>query len=145
MKQADELGSKYMGYTDSIKDLVSALNAIKNRIKSLAKKNGSEDGKQVIVRGEQFVVGFIIPEPSEELNIKKLRKLISNEDWLEISSRALDEKKLEKAIRAGNISRSDIAKCMEKSKKKPQERVYVKLIDETGKAIAKKGKQKLGK
>lgn len=129
MKKADELGRDYNAYSDQIDDLTCAKDTVTSKIKAVAKASGRVDGKQTTITGDKFVIGFTTTDPGEDLDSKKLRKVIGKKVWLQITSRVLNNAKLEAAIKSGLITRTTLTKCMVPSAKKPQKRVIVREIN----------------
>jgi hypothetical protein len=146
MKKADKLGKEYDSYSDQIGELTKLKGKVTNQIKSLAAKDGTVDGKQTTLIGDNYIVGFVTTDPSDELDHKKLKKAIGKKMWLMITSRVLNNAKLELAIKEGKVPRTVLSKCMTPSSRKPQQRVIVKALkNETNQTTSKKEKGKLGR
>ena len=127
---ADELGEQYTGIREKITALGRQKDNIREDIVDLAEDVGVEEGKQTIVRGDKYIVGFITTTPTPVLDYKKLRQQISPDQWTQITQRIVDTELLETAIQTGKISRKIISRCLVKSDKTPQRRVLVSKIGE---------------
>jgi hypothetical protein len=70
-------------------------------------------------------VNRIDPKPNMEINYKLLRESVSDEVWASITSRAVDQKKLEIEIARGNIAQRVVSTCIKYVPRKPYFRTEV--------------------
>jgi len=75
--------------------------------------------------GIRISVNRIDPKQNMEINYKLLRELVSDEVWLSITSRAVDQKKLEAEIARGNILQEVVSVCIKYTPRKPYFRTEV--------------------
>jgi len=123
-KRADELGISYVEVAAEAKDVYGRKEKIALKIKDFASRKGTVVGKQTIVIGRKYVVGFTTPEASKEIDYKKL--LLLQPDLKDvIFSLMPDPDKVEKAVAEGVISKQLLAKCLKESDKELSDRVYV--------------------
>jgi hypothetical protein len=125
-EKADQYGQEYDDLGAQIKDLASSKDKTASLIKGLADKHGQTEGKQTLVHGQRYSVGFITTDPDKVLDHGKLQRALDNDTWVSITTRVVDEKKLSYAIVKGKIKRKVIAACLVQDPRPPQKRVYVK-------------------
>jgi len=75
--------------------------------------------------GARISVNRIDPQPRMEINYRLLREAVSDEIWMSITSRAVDQKKLEVEIARGNISQQVVSAGIKHAPRKPYFRTEV--------------------
>jgi hypothetical protein len=135
-EKADQLGQQYEDTNGAIKDLNKSKENTADEIKEFASVEGETSGKQTLVYGDKFAVGYVTTDPGQVIDEKKLFRL-RPDLYKTLTKRVLDEDRLAQAVKDGTLKRKTLAKCFIPSSKEPQKRVHVVNLHED-----KKGKKK---
>jgi len=74
---------------------------------------------------ERILIKRVDPKSNMEINYKLLRESVSDEVWASITSRTVDQKKLEVEIARGNIMQEVVSTCIKYVPRKPYFRTEV--------------------
>jgi len=78
---------------------------------------------------QRLIAKRIDPKPTMEINYKELRDVLTDEEWISITSRTVDKKKLETEIARGNISQKVVSACIKYVPHKSHFRIEVTSDD----------------
>lgn len=123
---ADRYGEDYFRSKERIDALLGIQETHKEVIKKFAKKADSkiEQGKETLVFGNKFAVGFMNTDIPMTIDYKQLFKL--RPDLEKLVCRLMpDEELVKKLVKSGKITKQLLAKCLTPCGK-AQERVVVK-------------------
>jgi len=132
MQKADELGTEYMASKEVIKQTQENLSNISAAVIALASKKGTRRGKQMLVDGDVFSVGYTLRAARGEFDLAKLKKLVDKKTFMSITSRVIDSRKLQDSVAEGVIKRSVLAKCYVEGPPSKVVAVKVKGADDEG-------------
>jgi hypothetical protein len=109
--KADKFGQEYTELVAARAEVDTKLVDCKDSIKSFAGKFGEEIGKQKVVTGKHFIVGYTIPDQSPTIDYDRLLKLRPSLENI-ITVKTVCPEKVAEAVTAGVISRKLLAKCL---------------------------------
>src|SRR5688572_2355733 len=132
-EEADELGESYLRSKEQIDALFRQQDSRKNKIKIFTSKAASQTviGRETLVFGKRFAVGFLTTDGTKAVNYKRLFKLMPAIEK-KVCRFVPVEELVEKAVRSGILPRKILVKCLVPVGK-PQERVVVKDLSKKGK------------
>jgi hypothetical protein len=122
--KADRLGEEYEANKERMSAIAQKQDSLKSIIKQFAEKCGQGKGKRIVVTGDSYEVGFITPEPTQDIDYNKLFELVPGLK-AKITRPMVDEKFLSREIVKGKVSRKVLAKCLLPPSKEPEKRIYV--------------------
>jgi hypothetical protein len=128
-EMADTLGIEYMRLKEKQGAVALEVEKTTKTIKILADEKGEERGKNIIVEGDEYTVGYTLREPTPEIDFKKMFLILPHMRKM-LCSFQPDMAKVEKAVKEGKLKRSTLRKFMVPSKKEPTKAVYVRKTTE---------------
>lgn len=110
--RADQLGRQYVDAQEIIKVEQAKADAANTEIKELAEKHGTKTGKETIIAGSNFVVGFLETEASKTVSYELAKKHLPPQVFVRCTMETLDPKKVEALVDAGVISAAQLLKIV---------------------------------
>jgi hypothetical protein len=97
-----------------VKELQAGIIAelVKRNVKTYQTKTGEVTFKVTKVQGHTTIIDEI-----------SLKRILGEKQWIKVSTRVLDKKKLEAHIAAGEIDTDEVAQCMHEEDKAPYLRI----------------------
>lgn len=126
MKQADELGEAYTTAKEQGGVYKAQADRANESIKALAAAVGVEEGKQQVVRGAKYVVGFTNCDSSPVLNQERARKLLTPEQLKKCQVSVISPELLEKLVASKVVSRQKFLQMMDFPK--GAQKIYVEFV-----------------
>lgn len=117
---ADQLGNYYDELGESINTLSRDRDKVKDKVKNLAVKHGKKSGKETIISGNIYEVGFQDVEDSKVFDPVLAEKLLDEKTYRNLCRLQIDQKKLEKAVLTGIVSNRLFLKMFVQSRKGSQ-------------------------
>lgn len=109
---ADQLGHMYEEAKESEKSAKARADRANESIKALADDAGEDQGKERLVRGVKYEVGYTVCEPSPSADVEKAALVLDTKRLAQITKTVvvIDEKLLEKAVQTGTIAAKELMK-----------------------------------
>ncbi len=123
-KPADELADTYLAAKEQEGVIKGRLERANAAIKAVARSSGIAEGKDTVLYGDEFKVGFKTCDGTPEVDILKMKTVLSRKGGLRILNEVLksttvqtvDEKKLEKLVAAGEITVKELNQFLKPAK-----------------------------
>jgi len=127
-KLADDLGVEYAAAFEKAKTADGIKHEVATRIKAIAEEVGEAEGDRRLIRGSHFVVGFVTIE-GQKIVDWALFKAQNAKLYSSLVSPAIDEQKVEEAIKDGRLPRALLKKYLV-NKTAPSKRIIVERAGE---------------
>lgn len=109
--KADKLGDEYASAKEVEKAAVAATKQVTSDIKAFAESKGVENGKEVIVSGKTWEVGYVDAEPSNVVDTEATKKALPARLFNQVAVLAVDEAKLGELVRQGKVTQAQLLAC----------------------------------
>ncbi len=106
---ADQLGMSYVKAREALKASTVARNAVADRIKTIAAEYGEAEGPRKVLTGTKYVVGFTTTSAAKKVDWERFKRKRPTL-FAQLSSRQIDEKKVEAALADGTLPRELLEK-----------------------------------